>query len=91
MSLRRYTTRAMLQRPGRTILTLLSIVIGVAATVAIDLGTASPRESYQKMFATVTGKATLDSTAGGGVIFDEKLLGVVQQTPGVVAASPIVE
>ncbi len=91
MSLRRYTTRAMLQRPGRTILTLLSIVIGVAATVAIDLGTATTRESYQKMFATVTGKATLEITAGGGVNFDEKLLGVVQQTPGVVAASPVVE
>jgi putative ABC transport system permease protein len=91
MSLRRYTTRAMLQRPGRTVLTLLSIVIGVAATVAIDLGTATTRESYQKMFATVTGKATLEITAGGGVNFDEKLLGVVQQTPGVVAASPIVE
>ena len=91
MSLRRYTTRAMFQRPGRTILTLLSIVIGVAAAVAIDVGTATTRESYQKMFATVTGKATLEITAAGGVNFDEKLLDVVQKTPGVVAASPVVE
>jgi putative ABC transport system permease protein len=91
MSLRRYTARAMLQRPGRTILTLLSIVIGVAAAVAIDLGTATTRESYQKMFATVTGKATLEITAAGGVNFDEKLLDLVQATPGVLAASPVVE
>jgi len=91
MSLRRYTTRAMMQRPGRTILTLLSIVIGVAAAVAIDLGTATTRESYQKMFATVTGKATLEITAAGGVNFDEKLLELVQKTPGVLAASPVVE
>jgi putative ABC transport system permease protein len=91
MSLRRYTTRAMLQRPGRTILTLLSIVIGVAAAVAIDLGTATTRESYQKMFATVTGKATLEVTAAGGVAFDEKILDTVAKTPGVVAAAPVVE
>jgi len=91
MSLRRYTTRAMLQRPGRTILTLLSIVIGVAAAVAIDLGTATTRESYQKMFATVTGKATLEITAAGGVAFDEQVLDTVAKTEGVVAAAPVVE
>lgn len=91
MSLRRYTARAMLLRPGRTILTLLSIVIGVAAAVAIDLGTATTRESYQKMFATVTGKATLEITAAGGVNFDQKFLDIAAKTPGVTAASPIVE
>jgi len=91
MSLRRYTTRAMLLRPGRTILTLLSIVIGVAAAVAIDLGTATTRESYQKMFATVTGKATLEITAAGGVNFDQKFLDIAAKTPGVTAASPIIE
>ncbi|MCI0361771.1 MAG: ABC transporter permease, partial [Planctomycetaceae bacterium] len=91
MSLRRYTVQAMLQRPGRTILTLLSIVIGVAAAVAIDVGTATTRESYQKMFATVTGKATLEITAAGGVSFEEKILEIAAKTPGVIAASPVVE
>jgi putative ABC transport system permease protein len=91
MSLRRYTIRAMQQRPGRTILTLLSIVIGVAAAVAIDIGTATTRESYQKMFATVTGKATLEITAAGGVAFDQSVLAAVETTPGVLAAAPVVE
>ena len=91
MSLRRYTTRAMRQRPGRTILTLLSIVIGVGASVAIDISQETTRQTYRLMFAAVTGKATLEITASGGVAFDEKLLPKVEATPGVVAAAPLIE
>ena len=91
MSLRRYTQRAMAQRPGRTILTLLSIVIGVAAAVAIDLSRETTRETYRLMFAAVTGKATLEVSASGGVAFDEKLLEKVEGTRGVVAAAPLIE
>jgi putative ABC transport system permease protein len=91
MSLRLYTVRAMRERPGRTILTLLSIIIGVAAAVAIDLGTDATRATYQKMFATVTGRATLEITAAGGVAFDDEVLAQVEATPGVLAAAPIVE
>ena len=91
MSLRLYTVRAMQQRPGRTILTLLSIVIGVSAAVAIDLGTDATRATYHKMFATVTGRSTLEITAAGGVAFDEGVLDKVEATPGVLAAAPLVE
>src|SRR5687768_3964111 len=81
----------MQQRPGRTILTLLSIVIGVAAVVSISIGTATTRTSYKQMFATVTGKATLEVTAAGGVGFDENLLAKVAATDGVRVAAPLVE
>src|SRR6185437_13784691 len=37
MSLRHYTWRAMQQRPGRAVLTMLSVVIGVTAAVATGL------------------------------------------------------
>jgi putative ABC transport system permease protein len=91
MSLSRYTSRAMRERPGRTILTLLSIVIGVAAAVAIDVSREATRETYRLMLAAVTGKATLEVSASGGVAFDEKLLSKVEATQGVIAAAPLIE
>lgn len=90
MSLRRYTVRAMQQRPGRTILTMLSIVIGVAAAVAVSLGTATTRNAYKQMFAMVTGRATLEIDASGGGGFDGEIISKVEAVPGVVAAAPLV-
>ena len=91
MSLRRYTVRAMQMRPGRTILTVLSIVIGVSAVVAVGLLTSTTRGAYQQMFATVTGKATLEIDAAGGAGFDEKVLEKVDAVQGVTVAAPLIK
>src|SRR4051812_39690191 len=91
MSLRHYTVRAMQQRPGRTILTMFSIVIGVAAAVAVGLGTATTRNAYKQMFAMVTGKTTLEIDAPGGSGFDGELVDKVAAVPGVVAAAPLLQ
>src|SRR5436309_4221131 len=91
MSLRRYTYRAMQQRPGRTVLTMLSIVIGVTAAVAVGLGTATTRNAYKQMFAMVTGRATLEIDAAGGGGFDESVLSKVEALPEVTAAAPLVD
>jgi putative ABC transport system permease protein len=91
VSLRRYTTRSLLQRPGRTILTLLSIVIGVSAAVWIDISAATTKATYRQMFAAVTGKTTLELRAAGGAAFDENLLDAVRAVPGVKTAAPVVE
>src|SRR5262245_24367808 len=91
MSLRRYTTRSMQQRPGRTILTMLSIVIGVAAAVPVGLGTATTRNAYKQMFAMVTGKTTLEVDAPGGSGFDADLFDKIAAVPGVVAAAPLLD
>lgn len=91
MSLRRYTFRAMQQRPGRTILTMLSIVIGVAAAVAVGLGTATTRNAYKQMFAMVTGRASLEVDGKGGAAFAEPVLEQIQQLPEVEAASPLLD
>jgi len=93
LSLRHYTWRAMQQRPGRTILTLLSIVIGVTAAVAVGLGTATTRNAYKAMFALVMGKTTLeiDGKGGGATVFSEKLLEKVRAVPGVKVAAPVVD
>src|SRR5262245_44656506 len=83
----------MQQRPGRTILTMLSIVIGVPAAVAVGLGTATTRNAYKAMFALVTGKTTLeiDGKGGGATVFSETLLDKVKAVPGVKIAAPVVD
>jgi putative ABC transport system permease protein len=91
MSLRRYTYRAMQQRPGRSILTMLSIVIGVTAAVAVGLGTATTRNAYKQMFAMVTGRATLEVDASGGGGFDGDVLSKIDELPEIAAAAPLVD
>jgi putative ABC transport system permease protein len=83
----------MQQRPGRTILTVLSIVIGVTAAVAVGLGTATTRNAYKAMFALVTGKTSLeiDGKGGGASVFSETLLEKVRAVPGVKVAAPVVD
>src|SRR5262245_35086047 len=80
----------MQQRPGRSILTMLSIVIGVAAAVAVGLGTATTRNAYKQMFAMVTGRTTLEIDGKGGIAFESTVLEKVEQIPGVEAVAPVV-
>src|SRR5262245_3072460 len=91
MSLRNYSWRSMQQRPGRTILTVLSIVIGVTAIVGIDLGTAATRNAYKQMFAVVTGKASLEIDAQGGGRIPQSILPDVLKADGVLTAAPLIE
>jgi putative ABC transport system permease protein len=91
MSLRNYSWRSMQQRPGRTILTVLSIVIGVTAIVGIDLGTAATRNAYKQMFAVVTGKATLEIDAKGGGRIPQSILPDILKADGVQTAAPLIE
>src|SRR6266576_3164015 len=61
----KYTTREVQRRPGRTLLTLAGIVIGVATVVAITATTRASRRSYQEMYEAVGGKAALEVVARG--------------------------
>ena len=77
----------MQQRPGRTVLTMLSIVIGVTAAVAVGLGTATTRNAYKQMFAMVTGQATLEVDGKGGAAFEGTVLEKISNLEGIVAAA----
>lgn len=90
MSLRKFSWRSMKGRPGRTVLTLLSIVIGVAATVSFSIVTQTTRDAYQQMFALVTGRAALEVTAAGETRFEQEVVDKVSAVPHVKAAVPAV-
>jgi putative ABC transport system permease protein len=91
MSLRRFSQRAMLSRPGRTILTIASIVIGVAAVVSVTIVTATTRESYQVMFAAVRGKTSLEVVAQNTGPIPADLVGKVSALEGVEGAVPLIQ
>jgi putative ABC transport system permease protein len=81
----------MQQRPGRSILTMLSIVIGVTAAVAVGLGTATTRNAYKQMFAMVTGRTTLEVDSAGGGGFDGDIIAKIDEIPDVIAAAPLID
>ncbi|MCA9269888.1 MAG: ABC transporter permease, partial [Planctomycetales bacterium] len=79
------------KRPGRAILTLLSVVIGVATVVAVSFAMKTTRTAYQKMYQAVSGRAALEVTAAAGGGFDNSVLSDVRQTPGVKTAVPLIQ
>lgn len=70
MMLGSYTRRQLARRPGRTLLTFLGIVIGVATVVAVSLATTSARDAFRDMFAAVGGRTALEVVAEGEGGFD---------------------
>jgi len=91
MVLWRFAFREVMTRPGRASLTLLSIVIGVAAVVSVTISMSTTRCAYREMFAAVMGRAAMEVVAEGGGSFDESVVGVVGQTPGVKVAVAIIQ
>jgi len=89
MPLRRLSIREIQSRPARSLLTLLSIVIGVAAIVATYLASDSAKLAQIAMARAVTGTTSLEIEAVGGASFDGKPLEPVAKLKGVKIASPI--
>ncbi|MBI4618312.1 MAG: ABC transporter permease [Planctomycetes bacterium] len=90
MRLWTYTRREVERRPGRAALTLLGIVIGVAAVVSVAVATATARSAFRDMFETVAGRAALEVVAQGDAGFDESVLSKIEGTPGIAAAVPLI-
>jgi putative ABC transport system permease protein len=91
MVFRKFIGREVKRRPGRAMLTLLSVVIGVAAVVAVNVATDTTRQAYKEMFESVTGRAALEVVAEGGGTYSDEVLPLLAQTPGVKAAVPLVQ
>ena len=91
MILWKFTFREVKNRPGRAMLTLLSIVIGVAAVVAVTVGTATTKQAFQEMYTSVAGKAAFEVVTAGDGFFSSRVLADIQKTPGVKTAVPSVQ
>ncbi len=87
----RIAWREMRRHPGRALLALLSVVIGVATVTAVGLSTGAARRAYQDMYQSVVGRAALEITGVGGSAIEVALLPTVAETPGVATAVPLIQ
>lgn len=87
----RFAWRELKQRPSRPILTLLSIVIGVAAVVAVTISSSTSRRAFDQIFQTVAGNASLEVSTPVGTTFDEKIVPEIRLLPGVKAVAPLIK
>ncbi len=90
MNLARYTRREIGRRPGRAVLTLAGIAIGVAAVVSVSVATETARSVYREMFETVTGHAALEVVGAAEGAFEGDVARSLAAVPGVRAAVPVV-
>lgn len=87
----RMSSREMRLHLGRSALTVASIVIGVAAVVAVGLGNGTLRRSYESMNQAVAGRAALEVTGAGDGPFDQSLVETIERIPGVKIALPLIQ
>src|SRR6266852_8494628 len=87
----KYATRQMLRRPGRTLLTLFGIAVGVATIVAVNLTTHATRSAYHEMFTVVTGRASLEVVAEDFGGFDDSVVASLNGLPCIKAALPVIQ
>lgn len=76
-------------RPSRAILTLLSIIIGVAAVVAVTIASGTTRQAFNQIYETVAGRASLVISGAIGSSFDETIAEKVRNVPDVTAVAPL--
>src|SRR5207244_12681189 len=77
-----------MERPVRTILTILGIALGVSVSVAIRTANVDVLRSFEDTVNTVAGRATLQ-VSGGELGLDENIIAVLRSDPYVASASPI--
>src|SRR5205085_12507556 len=87
----KYSYRGLQRRPGRALLTLLGIVIGVAAVVATSWTARATHGAYRAMFESMAGRAALEVVADGAGGFDAALADELERIPGIKAAVPVVQ
>lgn len=85
----RFAWRELRQRPSRPILTLLSIVIGVGAVVAVTIASGTTKRAFDQIFKAVAGSAALEIAPPVARSFDERVIAKIREVPGVLAVAPM--
>ena len=86
---RRLILRPLRRDPARTLLTLISIALGVAVVIAIDLAGDAATGSFQSSLTTLLGKVDYEIVANGGV--DETLFAKLAKLPVNARFTPVIE
>ena len=84
-----FIVRRMAHEPLRTATTVVGIALGIAVVIAIQLTNSSSVRGFETALDTVSGKASIEITAPGGI--DELLLPDLGWLRDFGAASPVIE
>lgn len=76
--------------PGRMLLTVIGVGLGVAATIAVQTANVNVLRTFQDSVLSVAGPVTLEVSAGE-LGMDERLIAAVRAVDGVDSARPVVE
>jgi putative ABC transport system permease protein len=91
MNLWTYNLREIQRRPGRMLLTLLGIILGLATVVATRLTIHTVDRAYRELFEGVSGRKSLEVTAKGHGGFDPGTVRGLESVPGVRAVVPRIQ
>jgi putative ABC transport system permease protein len=86
---RSFIFRPLLRDPTRTSLTVLSIALGIAVVIAIDLAGDAATGSFESSLTSLVGRVDFEITANGGV--DERFMGSLATLPVDARFSPVIE
>ena len=91
MNLWTYNLRELQRRPGRMLLTLLGIVLGLATVVATRLTIRTVDRAYRDLFEGIAGRSALEITAKGQGGFAATAATGLEQVHGVKAVVPRIQ
>jgi putative ABC transport system permease protein len=91
MNLWTYNVREIQRRPGRMMLTLLGISLGLATVVATRLTIHTVERAYRELFEGIAGRAALEVTAKGQGGFEAELASGLESVPGVKSVVPRIQ
>jgi len=78
------------RRPGRNLLTLGSVAIGVATLLAVSVSSVTTHNAFREMYQTLAGRAALEVRAEGGDSFEAaEVLKTLDAMPEIKAAVPV--
>src|SRR5438045_1758082 len=84
----KYPVRELRRRPGRALLTLCGIVLGVAGVASTIATTQVTRRAYAGLYRDLAGRATLEIIPDGRRTFQPDLE-AIENVSGVLAAVPL--
>ena len=90
VALFRLSLREFRRRLSRTLLTICSIALGVAAIVAVLVSSDVARTAQKSLLNAIQGESHFEIRAEGGGLFDEKVVESVQAIAGIHQLAPYV-
>ncbi|HTN74133.1 MAG TPA: FtsX-like permease family protein, partial [Pirellulaceae bacterium] len=90
MSLQHLTAREWRRRPGRALLTILSVAIAVTAVLGTSLAQTTVRQAYRQVSLTLEGPPALEIVAAAGGRFASDSVPELAAISGVKAIAPLI-